>query len=90
MRAILLVNMLAALGAASAFAQPPLPPNTINCEDFTQRPDGTWYVAKRTTFDIGPMKGLTLTDQAIGPHAMNVAGVDLYDAITRKCGGDKT
>ena len=90
MRAILLVKLFAALGAASAFARSPLPPNTINCADFTQHPNCTCYVAKRTTFDIGPMKGLTLVDQAIGPNAINGAGVDLYDAITRKCGGDKT
>lgn len=89
MRAMCLTLLLTVVESTCAFAQTPSVPNTINCADFIRRPNGDWYVAKRTKFDIGQMKGFELADQAITPHSFSVSGADLYDVITRKCGGDK-
>jgi hypothetical protein len=71
-------------GAATARAQS-LPPNTLNCADFTKRPDGSWYV-DNATFDFGTVKHMTLGKTVITKRAYGLSGADLYDALETKCG----
>jgi len=84
-----LLSIFLFLDASNLAAQPSnsLPPNTIDCAAFTKQPNGNWYVGAPTTFDIGSVKHMTLSQSVIDPHFMNVGGADLYDVLNRKCGG---
>jgi hypothetical protein len=62
-----------------------LPPNTLPCEAFTKRADGTWFVRGPVTFDVGSAKGMTLENQVIPPGFMRIGGIDLYVLLERKC-----
>ncbi len=66
-----------------------LPPNTIDCATFNKTPNGNWYVGPRTTFDVGPLKAISLSNYLVIPHDTNSSfrGVDLYEILERKCGG---
>jgi len=73
---------------ATARAEKELPPNTIDCSAFQRTPNGNWYVGPRTTFDVGPLKGIGLRNYLVIPHDTNSSfrGIDLYDILERKCG----
>jgi hypothetical protein len=62
-----------------------IPPNTINCWDFTKKPDGNWYV-RETTFDFGTLKGITLRGRTIGRDTDVFDGFPLLVVLERECG----
>jgi hypothetical protein len=64
-------------------------PNTIDCAAFRKTANGNWYVGARTTFDVGSLKSVNLSNYLVIPHDTNSSfrGVDLYDVLERKCGG---
>jgi hypothetical protein len=75
----------------NVLAQAPLsnPDNTIDCTAFKKQPSG-WLVEATTTFNFGGMN-MKLSNQLIQPHSgFEMNGVDLYDAIERKCGGKRS
>jgi hypothetical protein len=87
------VQILAGVIAASlardlaAHAQDsPLPPNTLPCDAFTKKSDGTWFATRPVTFDVGNAKNLNLDGGAITPKSQNFGGVDLYVLLDAKCG----
>ena len=88
---LLLLGSCAVLMSQLALAQAArdLPPNTIDCAAFQKTPNGNWYVGPRTTFDIGPVKAIGLSNYLVIPHDTNSSfhGIDLYDILERKCGG---
>jgi hypothetical protein len=63
---VLLVSQL-----ALAQAGRDLPPNTIDCAAFQRTPNGNWYAGRRTTFDIGPVKAIGLSNYLVIPHDTN-------------------
>ena len=80
----LLMSHLALAQAAKA-----LPPNTIDCAAFKKTPNGNWYVGARTTFDVGALRAISLSNYLVIPHDTNSSfrGFDLYEILERKCGG---
>jgi hypothetical protein len=64
----------------------PLPPNTIACDAFMKKSDGTWFATRPVTFDVGNAKNLTLDGGAITPKSHSFGGVDLYVLLDAKCG----
>jgi hypothetical protein len=64
----------------------PLPPNTLPCDAFTKKSDGTWFATRPVTFDVGNAKNLNLDGGAITPKSQNFGGVDLYVLLDAKCG----
>ncbi|HSP49882.1 MAG TPA: hypothetical protein VLN61_06820 [Pseudolabrys sp.] len=68
----------------------PLPPNTIPCKAFTKRESGNWYVAGPVTLDLGSAENKTLQNIEIPPKFFTIGGVDLYDAIQKKCGSNRS
>ncbi|MBV8450493.1 MAG: hypothetical protein JO357_07655 [Hyphomicrobiales bacterium] len=72
------------LGARAEDA--PLPPNTVPCDAFTKKSDGTWFATRPVTFDIGNAKNLNLDGGAITPKSQTLGGVDLYVLLDAKCG----
>jgi hypothetical protein len=65
------------------------PDNTIDCTALKKKPDG-WFVEAATTFNFGGMN-MKLSNKLIQPHSgFEMNGVDLYDAIERKCGGNRS
>jgi hypothetical protein len=80
------VLALSAASVSNVVAQTLAPPqNKIDCATFRKLRNGNWYSAA-TTLLIGTNR-LILLNQQIGPHWFNRGGVDLYEAIERKCGG---
>jgi hypothetical protein len=67
----------------------PPPPNTIPCNAFTKNERGNWYVKGPVTFDIGSAENRTLQNLEISPKFFNIGGVDLYEAIQKKCGSNQ-
>jgi hypothetical protein len=60
---------------------------TLSCEGFTKNADGTWSAGANTKpFDVGSTKSTTVRNMTIGPHAVNIGGVDLYDLLEKTCG----
>ena len=66
----------------------PSPPDTIPCNAFTKNYRGNWYVAGPVTFDLGNAKNKTLQNLEIPPKFFTIGGVDLYQAIQKKCGSN--
>ncbi len=91
MRSVILgmILMLSAASYLAAQTPTPLPENTINCASFQKLPNGSWFAATRTTFDIGNARAITLANQAVGPRFFNIGGADLYEVLERKCGGSR-
>jgi hypothetical protein len=87
---IVAILFLLSLSGTYVAAQAPrsLPESTIDCTAFKKQPNG-WFVGAPTTFDFGAMKSMRLANQLITPHAgIEIDGVDLYDEIEHKCGGN--
>lgn len=88
--AAILISFLAAIPATEAQAASPgkrLPPNTIDCSDWTYNPDRTWTAhANAKPFNVGNTKALTMQGSQIGPHSIDVGGFDLADVLDQKCG----
>ena len=63
-----------------------LPSNTIPCEAFTKNERGNWYVKGPVTFDLGSAVNKTLQNLEIPPKFFTIGGVDLYEAVQKKCG----
>ncbi len=61
--------------------------NTIPCKAFTKNERGNWYVKGPVTFDIGNAENQTLHDLEIPPKFFTIGGVDLYEAVQKKCSG---
>jgi hypothetical protein len=61
----------------------------IDCSAFQKQPNGSYYVGGSTTVKIGTAS-MTLSSMPVGPRSISLGGVDLYDAIDRKCGGPRT
>jgi opacity protein-like surface antigen len=86
MRSVLFGAVLALSAASSVVAQMCAPPQTtIDCANFRKLNNGNWYSAA-TTVLIGTNR-MILLNQQVGPHWFNRGGVDVYEAIERKCGG---
>ena len=66
----------------------PSPPDTIPCNAFTKNYRGNWYVKGPVTFDIGSAENRTLQNLEIPHKFFNIGGVDLYEAIQKKCGSN--
>lgn len=78
------------LPAAVAKQGEPTPPrNTIPCEAFTKNARGHWYVRGPITLDIGSAENKTLHNLEIAPKFFTIGGVDLYEAVEKKCGGNQ-
>jgi hypothetical protein len=67
----------------------PLPSNTIPCEAFTKNERGNWYVKGPVTFDLGSAENKTLQNLEITPKFFTIGGVDLYEAVQKKCGSNQ-
>lgn len=65
------------------------PSNTIPCNAFTKNERGNWYVKGPVTFDLGSAENKTLQNLEIPPKFFTVGGVDLYEAIQKKCGSNQ-
>ncbi len=88
-RVLILSGLLAGLLAAPLGARAedsPLPPNTLPCDAFTKKSDGTWFATRPVTFDVGNAKNLNLDGGAITPKSQVLGGVDLYVLLDAKCG----
>jgi hypothetical protein len=66
----------------------PLPSNTIPCNAFTKDDRGNWYVRGPVTFNLGSAENKTLQNLEIPPKFFTIGGVDLYEAIQKKCGSN--
>jgi hypothetical protein len=66
-----------------------LPSNTIPCKEFTKNERGNWYVKGPVTFDLGSAENKTLQNLEITPKFFTIGGVDLYEAVQKKCGGNQ-
>src|ERR1019366_4059396 len=66
-----------------------LPPNTIPCKAFTKNERGNWYVKGPATFDLGSAENKTLQNLEITPKFFTIGGVDLYEAVQKKCGSNQ-
>jgi hypothetical protein len=87
---------MAILTASTALpvAQDSAPGNTqdntiIDCSAFQKQSNGSYYAGGSTTVKIGTAS-MTLSSMPVGPRSISLGGVDLYDAIDRKCGGPRT
>ncbi|MBW0004093.1 MAG: hypothetical protein JO216_11450 [Hyphomicrobiales bacterium] len=78
------LSMIPVMQARSEDA--PLPPNTLPCDAFTKKSDGTWFATRPVTFDVGSAKNLNLDGGAITPKSQVLGGVDLYVLLDAKCG----
>ena len=68
-----------------ANAQASLPPNTIDCSQFTKK-GNEWEIVGTATFDFGTVKHMSLSGLHISPRIIDVGGMDLYEVIEKKCG----
>ncbi len=75
--------------AAAKQGGSPSSTNTIPCNAFTKNERGHWYVKGPVTFDIGNAENQTLENLEIPPKFFNIGGVDLYEAVQKKCGGSR-
>lgn len=66
---------------------PPPPTNTIPCSEFTKTYHGNWYVKGPVTLSLGTAENKTLQNVEIPPKFFTIGGVDLYEAVQKKCGG---
>jgi len=64
------------------------PPNTIPCDAFTKNERGNWYVKGPVTINLGNAENKTLQNLEITPKFFTIGGVDLYDALQKKCGSN--
>jgi hypothetical protein len=65
------------------------PSNTISCDAFTKNERGNWYVKGPVTIDLGSVENKTLQNLEITPKFFTIGGVDLYEAVQKKCGGNQ-
>ena len=66
-----------------------LSPNTIPCKAFMKNGRGNWYVRGPVTFDLGSAENKTLQNMEIPPKFFTIGGVDLYEAVQKKCGSNQ-
>jgi hypothetical protein len=85
-----LTLMLAAApggGPGPAKSAKGLPPNTIDCSDWTRNSDGSWTAHHNAKpFDVGDSRQMSVQDSRIGPKTINAGGYDLTDLLDEKCG----
>ncbi|MBV9567999.1 MAG: hypothetical protein JO172_07670 [Hyphomicrobiales bacterium] len=81
-----MVAVCLAWGLSARAEDAPLPPNTLPCDAFTKKSDGTWFATRPVTFDVGSAKNLNLDGGAITPKSQTLGGVDLYVLLDAKCG----
>jgi hypothetical protein len=65
------------------------PSNAIPCDAFTKNQRGNWYVKGPVTIDLGSVENKTLQNLEITPKFFTIGGVDLYEAVQKKCGGSQ-
>ena len=64
-----------------------LPPNTIDCSDWTRNSDGSWTAHHNAKpFDVGDTRQMSIQDSRIGPKTVNAGGYDLTTLLDKKCG----
>ena len=64
-----------------------LPPNTIDCSDWTRNSDGSWTAHHNAKpFDVGSTKQMSIQDSRIGTKSISAGGYDLTDLLDEKCG----
>lgn len=79
--------LVLAAHASAATPKPALPPNTIDCKDFTRLPNGYWAAHHDAKpFDLGTATHTVIRDSVFGPHLLKQGGYDLSDVLDRKCG----
>ena len=66
-----------------------IPSNTIPCNAFTKNERGNWYVKGPVTIDLGNAENKTLQNLEITPKFFTIGGVDLYEAVQKKCGSNQ-
>ncbi len=66
-----------------------LPQSTIPCEAFTKNGRGNWYVKGPVTIYLGSAENKTLQNLEITPKFFTIGGVDLYEAVQKKCGSNQ-
>ena len=72
---------------AAAQTSASLPPNTIDCNDWTHNADGSWTAhADAKPFDLGTVKHTTFQASTISPHAIKIGDYDLAVIVDQKCG----
>ena len=59
---------------------------TIPCNAFVKNERGNWYVRGPVTVHIGSADNKTLQNLEITPKFYTIGGVDLYEAVQKKCG----
>lgn len=63
------------------------PANTLSCDGFMKRADGTWAARPGIrSFDIGEARGVTVSNIVIPPGLMVIQGVDVWELLNAKCG----
>ncbi len=91
-RPTVMVLFLAAASAAMAGPARPvptkgLPPNTIDCADWTHNSDGSWSAHHNAKpFDLGSAKQITMQDTRIGHNSVSAGGYDVSTVLDEKCG----
>ena len=63
--------------------------NTLPCDAFTRNERGNWYVRGPVTIDLGTAQNKTLQNLEIMPKFFTIGGVDLYEAVQKKCGASR-
>lgn len=75
--------------AAAKPGEPATPSDTLPCNAFTRNERGNWYVRGPVTIDLGTAQNKTLQNLEIMPKFFTIGGVDLYEAIQKKCGANR-
>jgi hypothetical protein len=90
-RATMAIAAISALSSSLAIAQSlqSLPPNTLDCNNFTKNAYGSWTGHKdQKPFDIGNARGNTAVG-LISRGTHRIGGIDLYDLLEAKCKSEK-
>lgn len=75
--------------AAAKQGESAAPSNPIPCSAFTKNERGNWYVKGPVTIDLGNAENKTLQNLEISPKFYTIGGVDLYEAVQKKCGSNQ-
>jgi hypothetical protein len=76
--------IVAAMPSGSTASENPIP-----CKAFTKNERGNWYVRGPVTINLGNAENKTLQNIEITPKFFTIGGVDLYEAIQKKCGSSQ-
>ena len=66
-----------------------IPSDEIPCNAFMKNERGHWYVKGPVTIKLGSADNKTLQNLEIIPKFYTIGGVDLYEAVQKKCGNNQ-